>query len=63
MVNEMLRHLQRAENMYLETPTYNIVLHSLLQANEVSFHRLIALLKSSLHQRTYSSTILIVITN
>lgn len=38
MVNEMIRHLQRAENMYLETPTYNIVLQSLLEANEVSFH-------------------------
>lgn len=37
MVNEMIRHLQRAENMYLETPTYNIVLQSLLEANEVSF--------------------------
>ncbi|VVA95475.1 unnamed protein product [Arabis nemorensis] len=34
MVNEMLQHLQKAENMYLETPTYNIVLYSLLQANE-----------------------------
>ncbi|KFK42046.1 hypothetical protein AALP_AA2G204700 [Arabis alpina] len=34
MVNEMLRHLQKAENMYLETPTYNIVLYSLLQADE-----------------------------
>lgn len=44
MVNEMIRHLQKAENlsvnsnMYLRTPTYNIVLHSLLEANEVSFH-------------------------
>lgn len=37
MVNEMIRRLQRAENMYLETPTYNIVLQSLLEANEVSF--------------------------
>lgn len=37
MVNEMIRHLQRAENMYLETATYNIVLQSLLEANEVSF--------------------------
>ncbi|KAG2238238.1 hypothetical protein Bca52824_092549 [Brassica carinata] len=35
MVNEMIRHLQRAENMYLETPTYNIVLQSLLEANEI----------------------------
>ncbi|KAL1190046.1 Pentatricopeptide repeat-containing protein [Cardamine amara subsp. amara] len=40
MVNEMIRHLQKAENlsvninMYLGTPTYNIVLHSLLEANE-----------------------------
>ncbi|KAG2249067.1 hypothetical protein Bca52824_088695 [Brassica carinata] len=36
MVNEMIRHLQRAENMYLETPTYNIVLQSLLEANETN---------------------------
>ncbi|CAH2067553.1 unnamed protein product [Thlaspi arvense] len=36
MVNEMIRHLQRAENMYLDTLTYNIVLHSLLQANETN---------------------------
>ncbi|ESQ27501.1 hypothetical protein EUTSA_v10018138mg [Eutrema salsugineum] len=36
MVNEMIRHLQSAENMYLDTPTYNIVLHSLLQANEIN---------------------------
>lgn len=47
MVNEMIRHLQKAENlnvhsnMYLGTPTYNIVLHSLLEANEVSFDGLI----------------------
>ncbi|XP_010428682.1 PREDICTED: pentatricopeptide repeat-containing protein At1g76280-like isoform X2 [Camelina sativa] len=40
MVNEMIRHLQKAENLsvysntYLGTPTYNIVLHSLLEANE-----------------------------
>lgn len=36
MVNEMIRQLQRAENMYLETPTYNIVLQSLLEANETN---------------------------
>lgn len=36
MVNEMIRHLQRAENMYLETATYNIVLQSLLEANETN---------------------------
>lgn len=36
MVNEMIRRLQRAENMYLETPTYNIVLQSLLEANETN---------------------------
>ncbi|XP_023643985.1 pentatricopeptide repeat-containing protein At1g76280 isoform X2 [Capsella rubella] len=40
MVNEMIRHLQKAENLsvysktYLGTPTYNIVLHSLLEASE-----------------------------
>ncbi|CAA7042532.1 unnamed protein product [Microthlaspi erraticum] len=36
MVNEMIRHLQRAENMHVETATYNIVLHSLLEANETN---------------------------
>uniref|UniRef100_A0A1J3FWX7 Pentatricopeptide repeat-containing protein n=1 Tax=Noccaea caerulescens TaxID=107243 RepID=A0A1J3FWX7_NOCCA len=36
MVNEMIRHLQRAENMYVETAAYNIVLHSLLEANETN---------------------------
>lgn len=61
MVNEMIRHMQKAENvsvhsnMYLGTPTYNIVLHSLLEANEVSFHHVIAFKKFSLDQHTYSN--------
>jgi pentatricopeptide repeat protein len=61
MVNEMIRHLQKAENlsahsnMYLGTPTYNIVLHSLLEANEVSFHGLIAL--SNFHWTSIYSNI------
>lgn len=59
MVNEMIRHLQRAENMYVETATYNIVLQSLLEANEVKF------LFQSFHciSVTHSAIILIVILN
>lgn len=59
MVNDMIRHLQNAENfsfhsnMYLGTPTYNIVLHSLLEANEVRF---IVFLKLSSYQHTYCNT-------
>ncbi|CAN8240166.1 unnamed protein product [Cochlearia groenlandica] len=36
MVNEMIQHLQMAENVYRDTSTYNIVLQSLLQANETN---------------------------